>query len=186
MDGGAATWHHATALPRRARRKAPSEPGRMQLNLTAMIDVVFLLLVYFIITVNFASDEGVLSGAIPQRTGESQAQDLPRRPIRLVLQPQGETGCVVRISGQPQVTGDFDLVAALLSESQWQPDLGRRGMFKPDHPVVVAPDGPVRWQHVVNAFNAAARAGFANVSFAPPQSSDGRPATGDIPLPTLP
>lgn len=183
MEHGVDIRHHATAPPRRAGRDGTRQTLRMQLNLTAMIDVVFLLLVYFIITVNFASDEGVLSGAIPQRTGESQAQDLPRRPIRVVLQAQGETGCLVRISGQPQVTGDFDQLAALLSESQWRPELGRRGMFKPDHPVVVAPDGPVRWQHVVNAFNAAIRAGFANVSFAPSVHTDGDAVPLDIPLP---
>ncbi len=139
----------------------------MQLNLTAMIDVVFLLLVYFIVTVNFAADEGVLTGAIPQRTGESQASDLPRRPIRLLLQAQGDTGCVVRVSSQLQVTSDFDVVASLLMQSQWNPPLGRKGIFKPDHPVVVDASEAVRWQHVVNAFNAAVRAGYANVSFAP-------------------
>jgi biopolymer transport protein ExbD len=157
----------------------------MQLNLTAMIDVVFLLLVYFIITVNFAADEGVLTGAIPQRTGESRAQDLPRRPIQLLLSAHGPTGCMVRVTGQPHVTDDFDQVAALLIENQWQPDLGRRGLYRPDHPVLVAPDAAVRWQHVVNAFNAAARAGFANVSFAPPAPAgqNSAPAPPDITLP---
>lgn len=140
----------------------------MQLNLTAMIDVVFLLLVYFIVTVNFAADEGVLTGAIPRQTGESQARELPKRPIRLLLTAAGETGCAVRISGQAQVTGDFNAIATLLAESQWAPERGRKGMFKPDHPVLVESAQTVRWQHVVNAFNAAVRAGFSNVSFAPP------------------
>ena len=35
-----------------------------------------------------------------------------------------------------------------------------------DAPVVIKPDGAVRWQHVVNAFNSAVTARYRNVSFA--------------------
>ena len=40
------------------------------------------------------------------------------------------------------------------------------GSFKPDNPLIIEPDGRVRWQHVVNAFNAAVKARYTNVAFA--------------------
>ena len=45
------TVHHVPL-----RRKRRRSPGVGQLNLTAMIDVIFLLLIFFVVTSNFQLD----------------------------------------------------------------------------------------------------------------------------------
>jgi hypothetical protein len=40
-------------------------------------------------------------------------------------------------------------------------------MYEPDHPIIIEPSSRTRWEHVVDALNAAARARYTNVTFAP-------------------
>jgi len=40
------------------------------------------------------------------------------------------------------------------------------GPFSDETPVIIQPSGNVRWQHVVNAFNAALGARFKHIAFA--------------------
>lgn len=162
-DPGSQTVHHRSASKRRGR-----VPQNMQPNLSAMIDVIFLLLIYFVITANFTPDEGVLTARLPQGTGRP-AQDLtpPQRPLNIVLTPAGETDCRIRIEGYPQIPSGFAELAEFLVKLQYDPDRDlRSGAFKPDSPVVIRPDAGVRWQHVANAFNAAVRARYTNINFA--------------------
>ncbi len=140
----------------------------MQPNLSAMIDVIFLLLIYFVVTANFTPDEGVLTAKLPQGTG-APAQDLapPQRPLNIVLSPAGETECRIAIQGYPQAPAGFTELASLLVQLQYDPELDlKSGAFKPDSPVVIRPEAGVRWQHVANAFNAAVRARYTNINFA--------------------
>jgi biopolymer transport protein ExbD len=155
--------HHRSAAKRHGRA-----PLNMQPNLSAMIDVIFLLLIYFVITANFTPDEGVLTAKMPQGTGKP-AEDLtlPQRPLNIILSPVGLSGCRIRVEGYPQAPAGFADLAALLKELQYDPDNGlRSGMFKLDSPVVIRPEADVRWQHVANAFNAAVRAQYSNINFA--------------------
>ena len=150
------------------RRRADVAPASMKLNFTAMIDVIFLLLIYFVITANFAVDEGVISGKLPAAPGlsASNAPKPPQRPLRVVVSSAGRHGFRLRIDGLAQAPADFVALAQMLTSLQHDPERGLRGPYKNDAPVVIKPDGAVRWQHVVNAFNAAVAARYRNVSFA--------------------
>jgi len=138
----------------------------MQLNLTSMIDVIFQLLIYFVITANFIQDEGVLAAKVPPTDGASQP-DIP--PQKLVVRIE-EAGFHYRltIDGDPIPVGNFLELEERLTAMQFNPDRGLRGTFKPDDPVRIHPEGKVRWQHVVNAFNAAIGARYTDVGFAKP------------------
>jgi biopolymer transport protein ExbD len=149
------------------RKRAGAGPLSMRINFTSMIDVVFLLLVYFVVTANFATDEGVLSAKLPASPGLSRASvGPPKRPLRIVVSSAGRHGYRIRIDGIGTAPGDFAQLAQSLTELQYDPERGLRGPYKDDHPVIIEPDGAVRWQHVVNAFNAAIKARYRNVSFA--------------------
>jgi len=140
----------------------------MQPNLSSMIDVIFLLLIYFVSTVNFTPDEGVLTAKLPQGSGRPST-DLapPQRPLNILLTAAGETDCRIQIEGYPQAPGSFNELATFLIKLQYDPEQGlRSGAFKPDSPVVIRPESGVRWQHVANAFNAAVRARYTNINFA--------------------
>ena len=115
------------------------EPKSMQLNLTSMIDVIFLLLVFFVVTATFTPDEGVITSKLPalEGSGAPKLPEPPKRPLNIVVSTAGRHGYRLRIEGLPQ-----------------------------DTPVFIKPDATVRWQHVVNAFNAAISARYREVSFA--------------------
>ncbi len=141
------------------RKKRAKEPLRMQLNLTSMIDVIFLLLIYFVITASFTADEGVLTTKLPQGTGSASQADLkpPAIPLDIVLRSIEPSS--VHITVNNRLTADsfsqlYDLLVSLQKD------------YPPDNPLLIKPDGQVRWQHVVDAFNAAVRAKFSNVAFA--------------------
>ena len=152
--------------PKRTRKP---EKGSMNLNLTSMIDVIFLLLVYFVVTASFVEDEGVITARLPQVAGETQQTETtppPTQPLRITLRSTGQHDVRVSVPGAPPVNG-FGELGAVLDGLVLDPERGKRGVFEPTHPELLVPDGQVRWQHVVNAFNAAVGARFSNVRFVP-------------------
>jgi len=167
-DSPQATVHHRSARQRRGRRDAPVG----ELNLTSMIDVIFQLLIFFVVTANFMIDEGVLSAKLPQGAGTPTASDdLPREKITIRLTSDPGDDALVSIergpAGDPVRYASFGELAADLDRLRYDPD-GTRidGIYDADNPVLIEPTGTVRWQHVVNAFNAAITAKYTNVSFA--------------------
>jgi len=141
----------------------------MDLNLTAMIDVIFLLMIYFVITASFAIDEGLLTAKLPEGTGQPTPKPkTPERPIRIRLSPLAlPTEYRIELVGFASSPRDFRELAETLSGIQFNKK-NPSGSFKPDNQVIIEPTARVRWQHVVNAFNAAIKARYTNVAFSQP------------------
>ena len=160
------TIHHVSNRKKRGRQGGP-----MQLNLTSMIDVIFLLLIYFVITANFAVDEGVLTVKLPQGQGTPPPEDQPPPPpkdkLNIEIAAAGSHGFSIAVDGQR--LSSFTDLQKRLAELQFDLKRGRNGMFKPDDPVIIKPQGRVRWQHVVNAFNSAVKMRYSNVAFSEAQ-----------------
>lgn len=157
------------------RREAATDPkatsNRMQLNLTSMIDVIFQLLIYFVITASFALNEGVLKAELP--TGNqpvSLTLALPKQPLEVELDALEPTGVRIRVANQ--TVAGFPALQQLLIDYQFNlehPAGRRRGSLAVDNPIVIAPTTTVRWQHVLNAYNAALAAEYTNVQFREPR-----------------
>ena len=62
---------------------------RSDLKMTAMIDVVFLLLIFFMVTFRIASPEGDFQITMPQRQGQDIGPDLPPVTVRLAADADG-------------------------------------------------------------------------------------------------
>ena len=168
------TVHHQSQ--RQKRKKSVLGGGPMDLNLTSMIDVVFQLLIYFVVTTNFAVGEGVITAKLPTGPGTpKKTSKPPERPLKIVVNTAGAIGTDYRvyIEGLADRPNNFAELSDTLILLQFDPERGLEGAYKPDNPVIIKPDGSVRWQHVVNAFNAAVKARYSNISFAQAQSSDG-------------
>jgi biopolymer transport protein ExbD len=159
--------HHVSARKRRGR-----PPAKISINLSTMIDVIFNLLVYFVVTANFAVDEGVLTLKLPQGSGTPQeALAPPDRPLEITIQSiQTATGPGAVISLPPRTFTSFSDLSAHLTAVQFS-DRNPSGVFRADNPVIIRPDGEVRWQYVVDAFNAAVAARYTNVSFGQAQTA---------------
>jgi len=145
-----------------ARRRARRGPGsRMVLNLAPMIDVTFLLLIFFLVTTTFKPAEGILTSRLPKDAGVPSAA-LPISPVVVrvsQLDPAGQE-YRINIDNYTRRPATFDELAGFLLDIQTNPGFDART------PVVILPATDVRWDHVVNCWNAAVRARCENIVFA--------------------
>ena len=152
--------HHPMPRAKRRRRRGGEV---MSLNLVAMIDIVFLLLIFFMLQMRFHQPEGLLPNKLPKGQGVLAGMEVPISPLRVVVRQigPGPADYQIRIARMPppnpQTFGDL---AARLKGIQ-----SVEG-YSDDTPVVIVPDGHVVWDHVVNAYNAAVRAAYKNIHFA--------------------
>ena len=135
---------------RRKRRNA-------QPPLTPMIDVTFLLLVFFLLTFTFREAEGQIRGALPA-TGSGRPS---WASIDLHVRPAGPAGT----DGVFELVGDADVITD--PNELYSRLAARRAVLSEEATVTIRPVWSVRWQHVVEAFNQTVRADFQNVNIAP-------------------
>ncbi|MBI1371079.1 MAG: hypothetical protein GC162_20815 [Planctomycetes bacterium] len=155
------TVHHES------RSKKPAQSGVTELNLTSMLDVCFQLLIFFILTASFAVGEGILPADLPAGQGKASKDEPPQGQLKIFLRSLGGDDVSIQLEGSPTPPGNALELYAMLKSIQNGPD-NPSAPYNPDDPVIIKPDGTVKWKHVVNTFNAAVRAKFTNVNFAQP------------------
>jgi biopolymer transport protein ExbD len=174
-DDGAGPRPQNTASPRRSRpRRRGAIGAALRTNMAPMIDVVFLLLVFFMATTQWARDERVIAMDLAPRTAEAGTSDAapvvpaPRDPF--VLDDESLM-IAVRADGTVMVGApyarpmDLPTLRATLREECRGVD-HPKGMFEPSFPIVIDPDRGAPWETAVAALDAATAAGFRNVGFA--------------------
>ena len=134
--------------PRRSRLRV----DRLTMNLASMIDVTFLLLVYFIVSTVMARPEDQLTSAIQTRDAETAGSEID-------FQPQIVE--VLRLDGAPAyVIGDRRLR-----------DLGGLRAVLDDLPtelgVFIRVSGDIPVEFALSAVQAARDAGFEQVTYVP-------------------
>lgn len=164
---------HLEDLPKKKRQKlARSE---ITMNLVAMLDLSFNILIFFIITANFAVHEGVITAKVPQLKGEgaSQEVELPKTPLKILLSASSGSDGQARITvdGSSEQTQDFGRLSEVLARIQNNKE-NPNGAFEANNPVIISPDKNTRWQDVVNTFNAVVKARYSDVSFGPITEND--------------
>lgn len=144
------------------RRQRRRSAWVMSLNLTPMIDIVFLLLFFFLAVSRFQALEGMLPAHLPTQTA-AVSTAIPRTPIRIrfvVDQASPET-CQVTIDKFHESPIAIESLADELTKLQ-----NEVPGFDADTPVHLLAGEEVRWDHVVNAYNAALAAQYEKVFFA--------------------
>jgi biopolymer transport protein ExbD len=126
--------------------------SRPVLNMASMIDVVFLLLIFFMCTSSFQKLENDLPTQLPQvGVGQDrQADDFD--PVRIRLTRSG-AGVLVTCDGLACAT--FDELAEQLR--------ARRAIA--DVPVIIEGQGTVAFRHMVRALDACYREDLRRVAF---------------------
>lgn len=137
----------------RSHRRRRSQLGA--LPLTSMIDVVFLLLVFFLVTADFAKKENKLPAALQTEGGGVSSSDLQPQIIQISMQGTQ----VVYMLGQVRCTDRVSLESVL---NQLPKDPGVAIKAEPD----------VTIQSVATALQAARNAGFARRSYVPGESEE--------------
>lgn len=163
----------------RERRRARLLWGdTMSLNMIPMIDIVFQLLVYFLLVTNFTVADRILplKVGLEQRLGAGETIDpfdLPEEPVEVRVRTQrtsNRTNCVVDVGtlSLGPVRTLSDLEEFLAAELRREGNEG--GMFTATTPIRIVPDGACRWEDAVGAMNACLRAGYANVTMREPST----------------
>ena len=130
-------------------------------NLAPMVDVIMVLLIFFLLGASFnLLNEGMLKTELDPRSGPGAGAAVEITPrVRIVLTDvrDGESAAIA-VMDQRLGVGDFNALFLLLLERR---DAGA----DTENPVVIASEPGVRWDFVIQALDAAVRAGFENVQF---------------------
>jgi biopolymer transport protein ExbD len=149
---------------RRERRGIP-ERTSFALSITPMIDVVFLLLVYFLLTSGFVSHERLLRTEPAPDRAQAAAESLTLEVEPLVIGlSRGDEGTRIALPEGLARVRDAAALEVALRDVLLSPT-SPRGMFAADHPVRLAPAPDVPWVDVVAAFHAVTRAGYRSIAF---------------------
>lgn len=118
------------------------------INLTPLIDVVFLLLIFFMVSTTFTK-ETHLKLQLPTAEGEAPP-DLPAK-VEIIIDAQGGYA----VNGQNLVNSQFNTLSAAIE---------RASGGNTELPFVITADAKVPYESVVMVMDAAGRLGFANLS----------------------
>ena len=160
---------HARVAQGQKRIHRPARSTRIGVNLAAMIDVVFLLLLYFMVATDFRRGEDVFRLDLPDR-GEGLHEALyeqSEEPLVILVQENlTDPGqCAVSLQGDwPDVETPTELAAFLSRHRVGGTGKASEGYFTRDHPIVILAGSTTAWAHVVAAFNAVVEAGYDAVS----------------------
>ncbi len=145
------------------RRPSPfvDRRGELEIKMTPMIDVVFLLLVFFIWTASFQIVEQVLPSHLSQVAGSIPTNSDEPPPVeedfdRVVLRIRWVDGHArwrinqIDVGSLQQVRSRLETIAAI----------------KANAPVILHPDKDVPLGHVIDLYDLTRLAGFEQIQFA--------------------
>ena len=127
------------------KRQAREE---LNLNLTPLIDIVFLLLIFFMVSTTFTK-ENHLAISLPEAEGE--VADAPNKMVEVLVDKDGHYS----VNGQRLLNDRI----VTLKQAVEKVSEGNRNM-----PFVITADATTPHQSVVRAMDAAGQLGFAKLS----------------------
>lgn len=129
--------------------RTTTENGQAALQLAPMIDVVFLLLIFFLVTWSYARFENELDISVP---AADESED-PRRRFGEQIINVTKDGRVVVNSVEMD---DTELLEALDAVAE----------LRPDQSIILRGDASVAYEHIVRVLNICHKAKIYNVAFA--------------------
>ncbi len=135
--------------------KATSRDRRLAIMMTPLIDVIFLLMIFFIMTLNFLVPEGVLENRLPdQARADTSEREKDWEVVRIHV-ARGKEAPQIYLQ-ERKVTGLPDLLLNL-------------HRLPRDVVVVIEPEAKVAYKHVISVFNTCVKAKKTNISFTIPR-----------------
>jgi biopolymer transport protein ExbD len=141
-----------------------SSDNPVAINVTAMVDVIFCLCIFFMCSFHFKQLEGKIESWLPRGSagGPAAADKSPLEDIRVVLTWDAGRGVTSRqVGNRPPVTSDEELMRIVLSMAADYKKVGRE-----DFPVQVQSGRDVPWQDVVHVLDILKRRGLERIEFA--------------------
>lgn len=124
----------------------------MRVNLDPMIDCIFLLIIFFLVTTSFLKLEQDLSINLPIHSRELKVKTPPARPITVNVQYVAGGKAYYHVENEG------------LSLPTLTVNLSRARVRNKDQAVVIRGDRRVKWEHVAAVMGCCAEAGISKVS----------------------
>jgi biopolymer transport protein ExbD len=129
------------------RRK--QRENNVEINLASLIDVVFILLLFFVVTTTFTR-ETQLKVDLPEAASGTPPEDTALKQMEVLISAEGSYS----LNGQALLKSDLDgLMAALGKESGGDNSL----------PLSISADAKTPHQAVITAMDAAGKMGFSHL-----------------------
>lgn len=129
-----------------------------------LIDVVFLLLLFFFVAAKWRPQEDFLPFRLP--AAQAQSRPLAKPEPMLVNIAAQSAGCIVRIDAAEQLIIDDESLEADLTamlETIRASMLTRKRL--PADPVEIICEPDVKWQHLARVYNLLYGAGMTDITF---------------------
>lgn len=129
----------------------------VDLNITPLIDIVFLLLIFFMVSTTFQK-ESQLRVQLPEAAEQTQTD--PNEPVEITISAEGQFAIGGRKLSQSDLATVIDALGRVVGDNR-------------DQPIVVRADSRTPHQAVVRAMDAASKLGLNRLSIATAHQSDG-------------
>jgi biopolymer transport protein ExbD len=140
-------------------RRKPRE--NVEINLASLIDVVFILLLFFVVTTTFTR-ETQLKVDLPEAASGTPPEDTALKQMEVLISAEGSYS----LNGQALLKSDLEsLMAALGKESAGDNSL----------PLVISADAQTPHQAVITAMDAAGKLGFAHLRITTVEAEAAKP-----------
>jgi biopolymer transport protein ExbD len=130
---------------------------KVELQIAPLIDVVFLLLIYFMVTASLVKKEGDISFTLPARVDQADSIDLPIE-VQIEIAPGGD----VRVEGMIFKSDDRELDTLVLRLMEFREAATSSGS---ELIVNILPDNESLHGRIVDVMSACAAAKVRNTSF---------------------
>ncbi|MDR0522506.1 MAG: biopolymer transporter ExbD [Planctomycetaceae bacterium] len=133
-------------------------PSFGEIKMTPMIDVIFLLLIFFICTADFNPPEKLLPAELPPQGASAAAEVILPEPLNLDT-------VRIRISFDQKPAWHIE-DRVCTSSGEVQGLLQKIAAMKPDIPVILESEDRVPSEHVIDVYDICRRTGLVNIQFA--------------------
>lgn len=125
-----------------------------KIDLTPMLDVVFILLIFFVVTATFLSETAISAASSDNNQNEPPPQDTEDRNILFEIGPNNE----IILNGNPRP----------VIQTQVRSNIDRLRAENPDASVIIQPNPDSSVSTLVMIMDAARQAGMQNISIVEP------------------
>jgi len=137
----------------RLRTRQDDYQKRNSINITPLIDVIFLLMIFFLMTINFNKSEGVLENRLPQTSDQESLEapvdyEMVRLKIKMI-----KDGTLMKIYLQERVVFTYEDLKHYLDQ------------LPEDILIIFEPGDNVPYKHVIGVYDTCLKSKKENIVF---------------------
>jgi|GEM_PF-5658086 len=145
---------------KKCRAKKKSKSVALQIRMISMIDVVFLLLIYFLLTSNFRAKEGYLPISLPEENQQTTTTRMVE-PLDVTVTSITDGQCEITLGEGDIIFIDNDFGKLINALKEIVTTHGRNA----SDPIKLKPAPQSQWHHVVQTYDALWESNMTNIIF---------------------